>query len=192
MQTSRGIRAVRALIAASVATGVALAGHLIAGGALPHLLGILVPLTVSTLWALTVIGRTLSVWRISAVVITAQALFHWLFVLGSTGSATGMAHDMHGHSLAGSVSVSVHSMTTPSMSLGHLIAAVLTIAALVRGERVLRGLVALARMIAARLQWPIPVRISSAPRLPRLAQLGMFLGSQTVAAHSGRGPPVLI
>ncbi len=169
----------------------ALFGHVAAGGELPSLLGVLVPLTASVLLALALIGRKLSIWRISLVVIASQSLFHWLFVLGSPGSASSQDHmAMMGHS--GSVTVAAHAMTSPSMSIGHGLAALLTIAALVRGEQALRSLIALLQSGLQRIDWVQPAFIAPLPTL-RIASTGWIPGTTRVlGAHGSRGPPALI
>lgn len=164
-------------------------GHLIGGGELPALVGVFVPLTAATFVALAVIGRTLRVWRVSVAVIAAQALFHWLFVLGSPGSAHGSSVGAMHHSLSESITVSAHTMATPAMSLGHLAAAAITIAAIVRGEMAIRALVALAYAAFRRLIWPtlgpMPVLI----QVPAQAETLRVVRSVDWDVRPTRGPP---
>ncbi|MGV1034650.1 MAG: hypothetical protein ACOYBP_05440 [Microbacteriaceae bacterium] len=191
MSNQRIVRVVRALAAASTATAVALIGHLLGGGELPSLLGVAVPLLVSALIAIPLIGRKLALWRTTIVVLLSQLLFHWLFVLGSTGSATTMSAEMPGmqHSMAGSVAVSAHTMAMPAMSLGHFAAAVFTIALLYHGERVLRGLLELTlgfiRTVCALLAVPALTPLQAQPTTPVFGRHTRLLASTL----SRRGPP---
>lgn len=86
MPASRSpLRLLRGGVAASIATAVALGGHLAAGAAMPGWLGILVPwwlaVAVSTLLA----GTRFSLARMGAAVLISQALFHGLFSAGTPG-----------------------------------------------------------------------------------------------------------
>ncbi|MBO9705545.1 MAG: hypothetical protein J7474_08560, partial [Arthrobacter sp.] len=135
-------------------------------------------------------GKPLSLWRLSAGVLFSQALFHGLFSMapagmtsGTTaGSAATMAHDMArmghaGHaarSMApapgtvatdGSMALMDHS--SPLMWLGHVVAAVFTIAVLRHGE------VTLLRLLAA-------LRMRLLPVIPRVAPLVVVPGSLTM------------
>lgn len=142
MSNQRLVRVLRATAAASTATLIALVGHVLGGGDVPSWLGVIVPLLVSLFVAVPLIGARLSLWRTASVVVASQLLFHWLFVLGSTGSAESTSVEMPGmnHGDAGSVIVSAHTMATPAMSIGHIIAAAVTVAALYQGERVARAI----------------------------------------------------
>lgn len=185
------MRVIRGFGAALAATTIALIGHLLGGGELPTMLGVAVPLVVSTLVAIPLIGRSLSLWRTASVVVLSQLAFHWLFVLGSTGTATTSGAEMPGmqHAMAGSVEVSAHTMATPAMSFGHIAAAAFTIVALFQGERVLRQLLALAvgwvRTVFRLTATPIPVHVRTAVPSNRVEARQTLLSSDL----SRRGPP---
>ncbi|MET0304210.1 MAG: hypothetical protein ABW040_09175, partial [Microbacteriaceae bacterium] len=87
MRHGRGARLARAAVAASIATLTALVSHVIAGGAVPQLIGVAVPLVLSLLVCLVLVGRRLSLIGLSLSVAGSQLLFHLLFVLGA-GSTT--------------------------------------------------------------------------------------------------------
>lgn len=131
-------------------------------------------------------GGPLSLWRLSAGVLFSQALFHGLFSMAPVGMTTGpgatMAHDMArmGHAghvarsmapVPGSVatdgSMALMDHSSPLMWLGHVVAAVFTIAVLRHGEMTLLKLLAALRM---RL---LPV-------IPRVAPLVVVPGSLTM------------
>lgn len=87
--TSRGGAIARGSAAAALATAVALCSHVLAGGAVPHLLGVVVP------FALAVPACTLlAQWRpalprLGSSVAVSQLLFHTLFSLGAAPAAPG-------------------------------------------------------------------------------------------------------
>src|SRR5699024_12779608 len=86
---------------------VALASHIIGGGSIPTLWGIIVAVALSTLVCVLLAGRKLSLWRLSASVVGSQALFHQLFtVFTPLASAPGptSAVEKHAHHHAGATS----------------------------------------------------------------------------------------
>lgn len=148
MSRSRATRVVRASVAATVATFLALVSHVAGGGAMPEWLGIVVPWVLSLAICTILAGRTLSLVRLSVAVLASQALFHTLFVLGAPaagGLPTGHVHGVGVLDLGGDVVASPDA----AMWLSHAIAAVLTIAALYRGERAVRRLLSLAEQVLA-------------------------------------------
>lgn len=179
MHEARRGRTLRGLLAASVATFVALFGHLLGGGALPGFAGVAVPFALSLLVCVLLAGRRLSLVRLSLSVAISQTLFHSLFVLGtpgpltrSTAEAAGAAHAGHG----GAVSLaepSVHlAHAQPDMWAAHAIAAVLTIAALYQGERVLQAIVAVRDRVWAAVLPRVSAELSPRPVPPLVA--GVF------------------
>jgi len=135
-------------------------------------------------------GSPLSLWRLSAGVLFSQALFHGLFSMApagmtagaATGPAATMAHDMArmghaGHAarsmapVPGSVatdgSMALMDHSSPLMWLGHVVAAVFTIALLRHGE------VTLLKLLAA-------LRMRLLPVIPRVAPLVVVPGSLTM------------
>ena len=158
MERTRAVRAARGAAAATLATFVALLSHVAAGGAMPGWLGVVVPWTFSLLVCVPLAGRRLSAVRLSIGVVLSQALFHVLFVLGA-GSSSGLVGVGH-HGMmvipggAGGASASGATVETmlwgdAAMWTAHVTAAVLTIAALHRGESALRRLVAIAAQAGA-------------------------------------------
>ncbi|MBN9201811.1 MAG: hypothetical protein ABS61_08570 [Microbacterium sp. SCN 70-18] len=147
MRPSRASRVSRGLLAAGVATFVALLSHVAAGGAMPGLLGIILPLVLAAAASTLLVGRRLSVWRLSLAVMLSQALFHVLFVLGAApvaGAGADAALHASGHDHGGMTSTlsAAEPAVTGAMLHGdaimwvlHALAAVVTIAALHRGER---------------------------------------------------------
>lgn len=135
-------------------------------------------------------GGPLSLWRLSAGVLCSQALFHGLFSMApagttagmTTGPAATMAHDMAGMGHAGHAarsmapvpgsvatdgSMALMDHSSPLMWLGHVVAAVFTIAVLRHGE------VTLLKLLAA-------LRMRLLPVIPRVAPLVVVPGSLTM------------
>ena len=212
MTAPRQQRALRATAAATLATFVALLSHVAAGGAPPSALGALLPWALSLLVSLVGVGRRLSLARLGAAVTASQVIFHTMFVLGvvplagSTASAAALTGSSGAHSLhAGHMSLPA-SLSSPAgiaaampdvaMLAAHLAAAIITTALLHRGERLLAGIVDLARRVAVRLRavaadvvprsfTPVRTRVAAVDHRVRHPR-------PLVASPARRGPPVLL
>jgi hypothetical protein len=152
------VRALRGGLAASSATFVALASHLAAGGEMPALLGIVVPLVLSLPVSVAWAGRRLSLLGLSASVVASQLFFHVLFMLGTPAQAAQASSGAGSHAAHGGMAMStaaqaagqapmVHADAT--MWGWHAVAAVVTIVVLYRGELMLLRLRDLAVRMAA-------------------------------------------
>lgn len=193
------MRTVRGGVAGSVAIVVALLSHLLGGGAVPGWQGVVTPWVLSLLVCVAVDGRRLSLWRLSFSVVASQVLFHTLFVLGAppptrpaphggpgvvpgpevssvvpaaagTHAHTGLPEAATGAAPAGAGALAATASSGDvSMWLWHAVAAVVTIAALYRGERVLGRLRELATEAVRRVRSYRDVRpgaFAGAPRVP--------------------------
>lgn len=194
----------RGALAASAATFLALMSHVIAGGTVPGVLGLVVPWMLSVAVCTVLAGRALSLVRLSIAIAASQALFHTLFVLGVV--ATGGASESNGHvhgaatqmtPIAVEASASLaHSGAT--MWLGHSLAALATIAVVYRGERAARRIAALAGE-AVRWARRRIVRVTLI-RVPALTPLAWVADAPRPVAPLGwhpsavgrRGPPALL
>ncbi|QLD11060.1 hypothetical protein [Microbacterium oleivorans] len=185
---ARRRRALRGTASAAVATTLAATAHTISGGLAPLWLIVATTLLVTPA-AVWLVGRAPSVWRTTAVVLASQGLFHTFFSIA--GSADLGAAAVHLHSAApaafGSATPHVH-VAGASMSATHVIAAALTVAVLVSGERLIgivaRGMRRLERMLSPIV--PPPALIRSAPSRHR-----RFTPARRVRSSlSLRGPPV--
>lgn len=198
MSPSRKPAVVRGFATSALAIFVALAGHVTGGGQMPGPLGILVPWLFAFMVSVLLAGRSLSLVRLTLSVAVSQFLFHVLFVLGTvTPSGVAIPH-VHGAPL---VLPSVGGAATvvnadASMWVGHALAAVVTVAALHRGERLLVAL----RDLAVRLvRWvrrradavPGPRTPTSPVRLTGLFVVRAARGLQFLAPLRGRAPPSL-
>lgn len=194
---SRKPAVIRGFAASSLAIFVALAGHVSGGGQMPGALGIVVPWVFSFMICVLLAGRSLSLIRLTFSVAVSQFLFHTLFVLGTvTPSGVSVPH-VHGAPLAIPATPGLPEAVTAdaSMWLGHALAALLTVSALYRGER----LIIVARNLAVQLgRWlrrrVDHVLVLPALRLPR-ALRGIFDVARTgdlvlLATLRGRAPPL--
>lgn len=165
-------RLLRGVLAASLATAVALAGHLAAGAASPSAVGILVPWWLSVTVCTVLAGRRPSLPRTSVAVLASQVLFHALFTLGTPQASGAVLRDPPGSHLGhgghgGVAHAGLHGATElgghaahaghlghagplghvghdgPAMLLGHLVAALVTALLLHRGEMLARSSVTL-------------------------------------------------
>jgi hypothetical protein len=213
--TARWATVTRGLLAASVATFIAALFHVAGGGADPSALAIVVSLTFSGLACIALAGRRLSRVRLSISVALSQLIFHALFSLGQPGvilvsthgirhihDGTQMAMMGRGLNVAGAQGMQgMQGMQdvipdTPLMWVSHIAAALVTIVAISLGEKAIRAVCALARIVAARLvpvqeTAPLPLRrsVSTQPfaRSLALPNRVRFLGRMR---H--RGPPTQV
>ncbi|MFJ4224616.1 hypothetical protein [Microbacterium sp. NPDC089695] len=197
MTSTRKPAVVRGLVASSVAIFVALAGHVSGGGAMPGALGILVPWMLSFAACVLLAGRRLSLIRLALSVGVSQFLFHTLFVLGTITPSGAAAPHVHGAPLvlpavAGATGAVV---ADGGMWVGHLIAALVTVAALHRGERLALALYALAAQAVRWVRRRVDV-VLTRPALPRVGApravcaLVPSAGSALLATLRGRAPPL--
>lgn len=195
----------RGILAAVVATLLALLFHLMGGGPAPAPIGILVPLLLSSFVCVLLAGRALSLTRISVSVLASQALFHQLFLLGATGTATattgtvvGAATDPHAHHAVPATLLQAVPTTAqgddagPLMWLSHLVAATLTITLIYHGERILTALIHLARLLGALLPLPEPPAGTpqGRPAVAIPSSAPVFARSADLSTAPGRGPPL--
>lgn len=151
--TTRGTRALRGTLAAVVAVFVAALFHAASGGGAPSALALTLSLAFSVPTCVLLTGTRLSLWRLCVSVGVSQLIFHGLFALGAggttveAGTSTMGAH-LHATTLLiapvapGAPAAPTHDMS--SMWLGHVAAAIVTVAALRHGETVASRLCTLA------------------------------------------------
>jgi hypothetical protein len=174
---------VRSAVVALSAVGLALLGHLAAGGSTPALGTLTVPVLVLLLVSYGLSGRRWTVGPLVAVLLGAQGFFHVAFADAAT----------HGHGgFAGAGSPAPGHPALPMLA-GHVGAALLAALLLRRGEDWLWGLVALlalawrtARIAAPR---PVPATRTLARSLPGEVPAALHLLEDAVAR---RGPPAYL
>lgn len=188
MRTGR--RLARGSIAAALSTWVALAFHLLGGGDLPAVAGVVIPFVLSWCACVGLAAWRAHALRLSASVLVSQGLFHLLFTLGASGRAEGGHHGSPvdlGSAEAAAAAPSSH------MWLAHLVAAAITVLALRSGEQ---ALIRLSRALIDGAR-----RLCAAPvleRLDTLARAGSIPDAVDVREDLGRfhrdisrrGPPV--
>lgn len=204
--TTRWARFARGWVVAAFSTFVAALSHTVGGGAPPGLLTIVVSLAFSGVLCVGLSGRTLSLWRVSVSVFVSQLILHGLFSFGAAGGAlnVGRGAGAHQHSPAPALNGFVDTAESgahfaaphladheAAMSLGHLIAGVITVAALRYGERAFCGLLENAAVVIRRLVSPVVAVFPDATHSMRTTapvftprDLGVTLSSMT-----DRGPP---
>jgi len=189
---------VRGVGVASIATFVALMGHVAGGGALPGWLGLLAPFALASAVSTVAVGRKQSLLGLSIAVVTSQALFHMLFTLGAPALPTAaLAPHHHGASptLPLDMGIGEHLHGMPAMTLMHAVAALLTIAALRWSER---AVAAAAHGIAAVVRWlervvaPVAIRPQRSLRPAQKAHGVIWhpTSLSIAASISRRGPPL--
>jgi hypothetical protein len=195
---------------ATFSTFVALFSHVLAGGALPGMLGIAVPLVFSTVASVLLAGRRLSLTRLTISVAISQFLFHTLFVLGASGGSASVApmapgHVMGGAGMGGAVMI-IDASGSPAMTVGahdgpwmwvaHVVAGLITITALHLSETIATRLADGKRFVLSLLQPVIPT-LSLRPIDLTLVAIGfrealpLPLGVYP-STVSRRGPPALV
>jgi hypothetical protein len=176
------LRSVRAAVVGLSASGLALLGHLAAGGTAPPpgqlVLAVLAVLVVSR--ALS--ARRWTVGPLLAVLLGSQALFHVAF------SGVGAAHVHGGQHVMSASAMPGHPWLL--MLVGHGVAALLTALLLRRGEDWLRGLVALLtrawRVVRVAAEEPLGAHRTRA--MSRLGDVRLVLDLLEHAV-ARRGPP---
>lgn len=222
MSASRSpLRLLRGGIAASIATAVALGGHLAGGGAMPAWLGILVPWWLAVAVCTLLAGTRFSLVRMGVAVLASQALFHGLFSagtpgdpgralvdppgshLGHAGHGTGSVagHGAHGGG-EGVASVADHALhgshSDLRMLLLHVLAAMVTAVLLQHGESVLMRCARLALTVLAVLAHPpllllITLLVPERPDRPLPAAPHLLHAQRAVLTPQlRRGPPVVL
>lgn len=204
MLESRHMKALRGATTASIAMFVALMSHVAAGAEVPGPLGIIVPLALALPVCVAISGRRLSLPALSASVAISQLFFHALFIFGTVGFTLHgtHAHAVHGQPAllqSGQGSAHAHLLfeASPAMLFAHAAAAVVTIAALYRGELALRALLRLGRrMLGLRTallvlvpapEKPAAASIPAVTAVPRVSRVRLLLPT-----HAYRGPPLVL
>lgn len=198
MARTRQLRALRGVIAAAIATFTALLGHVAGGGSVPGWLGIVAPLVLSAAASVLLVGARLSLWRLGVVVAVSQTLFHTLFVLGTPTTGVGGGHHHGAITLPMAAPGAPAAGFDPAMTLGHAFAAVVTIAALYRGEVAVRALLRLAALLASAVRTALsripgafaPLAALAPPRAT-IDRTVLPLRGRVVVVAPRRGPPAL-
>ncbi|WP_309127025.1 hypothetical protein [Microbacterium sp.] len=194
MRPSRRIPLLRGFAAASIATFVALASHVWVSGVMPGPLGLLVPWMLSLMICTLLAGRRLSIVRLSASVVVSQLLFHALFVLGSISPKGGFAPHDHAAMVLSFDGAPVPLPGDAGMWGAHAFAAVVTIAALHRGELLIQALLTAASELRAWLgrvaRLPTPVLAVGRESSRWIVVLAPVRQDPVLSGLRRRGPPL--
>ncbi|GAA5039638.1 hypothetical protein ACFQRL_03045 [Microbacterium fluvii] len=137
--TTRQLRVLRGGAAASVAVIASAAAHTLAGGGAPSAWLMVAAVLLAWPLAAVAVGRRLTVWGMSLAVLVSQALFHVAFALVGTAAPGAVAHLHHG-ALSSMPMGGATLVPDAQMTAHHLVAALVTVIALHRGERMLRAI----------------------------------------------------
>lgn len=186
--TTRQLRALRGTAAATIATLVAATAHTLSGGGAPHALLVIAVAALAAPPAVWLAGRRAAWWRTAGVIAGAQALFHGAFAVVGDAHPLTSAHAHHAPTGIAPV-VAATAGWNAGMTIGHMIAALVTILAVLRGEQLLRRIARGIRRHLARLTATLPVPVArlrplTACQAPRRTR------RPTTSALSRRGPPV--
>lgn len=206
---SRGVRVARGLLVASLSVTIAAFSHVAGGGMGPGVLGTVLALAFASLVCIALSSRALAVLPLALSVALSQIVFHLLFSLGASlpsSAESGHSVGMLGMAMSGGARVSLPEVTAVSghgmegmsdtrMWVGHAVAALLTIALLLHGER---AVVTIARLAVARLA--LVSRILGFALFPDRHGLVRALADRRgirrlgvlLAARPHRGPPALV
>jgi hypothetical protein len=197
---ARTTRVTRGLLAASISTFIAAFSHAVAGGGAPSVAALSLAVAFSSIVCVALAGRGLSLWRIGASVAASQIFFHTLFSViatpagqSATRASAHTGHDMTAMFSPGGTTTDV--TVDAAMLAGHVIAAVVTFAAIVWGERAVRGLATTASLhlsCLASLLLPAPSFVPAPLRPGRIFRIEAPAPLERLLASLWhRGPPVL-
>lgn len=202
-KSSRSTRALRGTAAALFATFVSLTSHVLAGGAVPEVLNVALPLSLSVLVCMLLSGKRFTLKRLAGMVGFSQVIFHLLFSMGAEDSSISTAeqalHAHHGMSMtvdvATSTNVAAMSHGGNTMLLAHLMAGLATVLVLHRSEQLFIVASDIVDLFTWKLLWRI-IKFVYQPVLPQSVPTELReIPAYTVAVYATsivrRGPPAL-
>lgn len=177
---------------AVLATFVASLAHTLGGGSPPGPVPLMVALAFSVPLAMALTGHRARLVRTAASALVAQAALHLTYAMGGAApleSATHVGHHHAGVQLPASPGVAVDHGDA-WMPVAHLVAAAVTLAALVLGDRVLDAFGQAVRVLVRRLTViPAPVAAPTV-RVPINTPRPRLTAVLLAAGLGSRGPPV--
>jgi hypothetical protein len=195
--TSRGARAARGAAIAAFATFVASLAHTVGGGTTPSPVAVLVALAFSAPLAMMLAGARARLVRTSISALIAQAALHLCYALGGSpaiGSAPAGPHAGHGTvvDLDAVLSAPIVDHGHALMPVAHVLAAIVTVAALALGDDMFDAIGRSVLMFVRRLTtMPAPAIVASF-RLQVSADRPRLVGALLHAALGSRGPPLAV
>lgn len=204
--TSRQLRTLRGASASGIATVIAALSHTAGGAQAPAPLIVVAMAALLTPGAILLVGARPRLPRLATTVLATQAAFHLAFLaLGSPvathpaaeSHAAHLAHAAHAAAASTQLGHPTHlatlaaSQTDARMIGAHLVAALLTVALLHRGEAVVRAIASWASVVVRRAA-PQPLLLART-HAPGAAPARLARALRIVAGpRSPRGPPVLV
>jgi hypothetical protein len=193
---ARRIRVARGSAAAAMATFFAAFSHAVSGAETPSFFALVAATVLAAALCIALADRALSAWRLAGSVVLSQLGYHLLFAMVPTSTGTvvaGTGHHADMVMLTTDAGSHLHASASPTMWLGHTIAAVATIAALLYGERLFFALFDTLRLSVRVLCAVIRVAPLEIPALRRASWLPVLLAPQRVllSVMRHRGPPSL-
>ena len=189
---SRGARAARGTAVAAFATFVASLAHTLGGGSPPGPVPLMVALAFSVPLAMALAGARARLVRTAVSALVAQAALHLTYAMGGAAllaSATHAGHHHAGLQLPASPAVAVDHGNA-WMPVAHLVAAAVTLAALMLGDRVLDAFGQAVRVFVRRLTViPASVVVRSL-RVPVDGPRPRLVAVLLASGLGSRGPPV--
>ncbi|MFU8946803.1 hypothetical protein ACLRGF_08695 [Mycetocola zhadangensis] len=194
---ARRIRVLRGLIAATTATFFAAFSHALSGTEVPGLFALVAASVLAMTVCILLASRSLSPVRLALSVVLSQLGYHLLFAFVPAASGTvipGTGHHANMVMMVTDAPAHVHASATPVMWLGHAIAAVVTIAVLLHGERAFLALFDTLRLSVRVFLTAIRVVPVNRPALPAATWLPVLRSPQRVllSAMRHRGPPTSV
>lgn len=185
--TVRRARALRGTASAAIATVFAATAHTISGGLAPLWL-IVVATLLAAPAAVWLVGRAPSAWRTGLVVLASQGLFHTFFSIAGAADPTAPVPHTHGGGLPALAPLAHTHAVSSGMTATHVLAAAVTVATLVAGERLVRaihrGILRFVRLMSPSVRARTPM-LRPVPRRERVAAARRLRFSLSL-----RGPPV--
>lgn len=194
-------RLARGISCAALATFLAGASHAVAGGVVPTS-AILLALPLGSLVCVMLAGRQLSLLRVFMGVSVSQVIFHFLFTFFALMPANSSSRAVHQHE--GVLTASLPPMTPAtdgligamdvSMISSHLVAGVVTVALVRRGEQLWWSLIGIINAVVThivRLVRPCPVADERYRSANEHAPFGLYELLQGDTRLKLRGPPTL-
>jgi hypothetical protein len=185
------VRALRGVVASAVTVLLAALAHTVAGGDAPAPLLLVAAAILAAPPAVALVGKRPAAARTTAAVLVAQLVFHGVFLLFGSGATTSFTGGDHTHMAGHMVMTGAPVMAHDPMSLAHVVAAIVTVVMLHRGEWMLRaagrGIHRLLPLRVVRPPHPLTVRrVRAAFRAPVPRALLL------VADTGRRGPPLAV
>jgi hypothetical protein len=195
--STRWARVLRGQVVAIISTVVAAFSHGFADGAHPPLVAVILAFAFSSVACVALASARMSRARLAASVAISQLLYHGLFSLfGPAGTPTGTVTAGHHGTITFTPGATETAMSTAGdqwMLVAHVVAALLTFAMLVKGERALLTIGALRRLIATAIAWrlpQLPAPLSFGTRFPTVRRAEFLHRSLIVTSSlTLRGPP---